>query len=40
MIQFSKPFMKGKELSYIEEAHSNGSLAGDGPFAKRCHDWL
>jgi dTDP-4-amino-4,6-dideoxygalactose transaminase len=32
--------MTGKELYYIAEAHFNGSLAGDGPFTKRCHDWL
>src|SRR5690606_23767404 len=24
----------------IAEAHFNGSLAGDGPFTKRCHAWL
>jgi len=32
--------MTGKELYYIAEAHFNGSLAGDGPFTKRCHSWL
>lgn len=32
--------MTGKELYYIAEAHFNGSLAGDGPFTKRCHAWL
>jgi len=32
--------MTGKELVYIAEAHLNGSLAGDGPFTKRCHSWL
>ncbi len=32
--------MTGKELSYIAEAHFNGFLAGDGPFTKRCHEWL
>ena len=32
--------MTGKELHYIAEAHFNGSLAGDGPFTKRCHAWL
>lgn len=39
-IPFNKPYMSGKELSYIAEAHFNGKLAGDGPFTKRCHDWL
>ena len=39
-IPFNKPFMTGKELFYIAEAHFNGMLAGDGPFTKRCHEWL
>lgn len=40
MIPFNKPYMTGKELSYIAEAHANGMLAGDGPFTRRCHAWL
>ncbi len=40
VIPFNKPYMTGKELRHIEEAHSNCRLAGDGPFTKRCHDWL
>ncbi|MFM9384320.1 dTDP-4-amino-4,6-dideoxygalactose transaminase [Pseudomonas sp. UV AK001] len=39
-IPFNWPHMTGKELYYIAEAHFNGSLAGDGPFTKRCHRWL
>ena len=39
-IPFNWPHMTGKELDYIIEAHANGSLAGDGPFTKRCHGWL
>jgi len=39
-IPFNWPYMTGKELYYIAEAHSNGSLAGDGLFTKRCHSWL
>lgn len=39
-IPFNWPHMTGKELYYIAEAHFNGSLAGDGPFTKRCHKWL
>lgn len=39
-IPFNWPYMTGKELYYIAEAHFNGSLAGDGPFTKRCHRWL
>lgn len=39
-IPFNWPHMTGKELDYIAEAHFNGSLAGDGPFTKRCHSWI
>ena len=39
-IPFNWPHMTGNELHYIAQAHSNGTLAGDGPFTKRCHSWL
>jgi dTDP-4-amino-4,6-dideoxygalactose transaminase len=39
-IPFNKPFMTGKELFYIAEAHFNDKLAGDGPYTKNCHAWL
>lgn len=39
-IPFNKPFMTGKELWYISQAHHNGQLSGDGPFTKKCHNWL
>lgn len=39
-IPFNLPYMTGKELEYIAEAHLNGHLAGDGPFTMRCHRWL
>jgi dTDP-4-amino-4,6-dideoxygalactose transaminase len=38
-IPFNRPYMTGKELFYIAEAHFNGMLAGDGPFTTRCHGW-
>lgn len=40
MIRFNRPYMTGKELGFIEQAHRNGHLSGDGPFTKICHDWL
>jgi dTDP-4-amino-4,6-dideoxygalactose transaminase len=40
MIPFNKPYMTGRELSYIAEAHANGHLAGNGAFSKRCSAWL
>ncbi|KAB1113796.1 dTDP-4-amino-4,6-dideoxygalactose transaminase [Neorhizobium galegae] len=39
-IEFNRPFMTGKELYYIAEAKFGNMLAGDGPFTKRCHEWL
>ena len=39
-IPFNKPYMTGKELWYIAQAHANGHLAGDGSFTKRCSAWL
>lgn len=39
-IPFNRPFMTGKELYYIAEAKFGNKLAGDGPFTKRCHEWL
>lgn len=40
MIPFNKPYMTGKELWYISQAHHRGMLAGDGYFTKACHSWL
>lgn len=40
MIPFNKPYMTGKELFYITQAHKNGILAGDGPYTKYCNKWL
>lgn len=39
-IPFNKPYMTGKELWYISQAHANGHLAGDGIFTDRCNAWL
>lgn len=39
-VPFNRPYMTGKELSNIAEAHLRGKLAGDGPMTKRCHEWL
>lgn len=40
IIPFNKPFMTGRELWYIAQAHTNGHLSGDGSFTKKCHAWL
>jgi dTDP-4-amino-4,6-dideoxygalactose transaminase len=40
VIPFNKPYMTGKELWYIAQAHANGHLAGDGAFTGKCSAWL
>ena len=40
MIPFNKPYLTGRELHYIAEAHARGQLAGDGYFTKKCNAWL
>jgi dTDP-4-amino-4,6-dideoxygalactose transaminase len=40
IVPFNKPWMTGKELDYIREAHAAGHLSGDGMFSKRCEAWL
>ncbi|MGH8061445.1 MAG: dTDP-4-amino-4,6-dideoxygalactose transaminase [Pseudoxanthomonas sp.] len=39
-IPFNKPYMTGRELSCIAQAHANGHLSGDGQFTKYCNAWL
>ena len=40
IIPFNKPYMTGKELWYVSQAHASGHLAGDGQFTKKCSAWL
>lgn len=40
IIPFNTPYMTGRELEYIAQAHRNRHLAGDGEFTKKCHAWL
>lgn len=39
-IPFNRPFLTGKELGYIEQAHQNLMLSGDGPLTAFCERWL
>jgi dTDP-4-amino-4,6-dideoxygalactose transaminase len=39
-IPFNRPYLTGRELSFIAEAHQHGQLSGDGIFTKRCQGWL
>ena len=40
MIPFNKPYMTGKELWYISQAHAKGHLAGDGSYTRLCNEWI
>lgn len=40
IIPFNKPYMTGRELGYIAEAHFRGHLSGDGSFTHRCQKWM
>lgn len=40
LIPFNKPYMTGKELWNIAQAHAKGHLAGDGSYTKLCNKWI
>ena len=40
IIPFNKPSTVGKENEYVAEAIASGQIAGDGPFAARCQQFL
>jgi dTDP-4-amino-4,6-dideoxygalactose transaminase len=39
-LPFNRPFLTGREFEYMRQAADNAHLAGDGPFTRRCHEWL
>ncbi|RUL73163.1 dTDP-4-amino-4,6-dideoxygalactose transaminase [Dyella choica] len=39
-IPFNRPYLVGKELDYIAQAHANGHISGDGSFTRQCHTLL
>jgi dTDP-4-amino-4,6-dideoxygalactose transaminase len=40
MINFNVPPFTGKEMDYIREAVENQKICGDGPFTKKCNEWI
>lgn len=40
MIDFNVPPFVGKEFDYMKEAVSNHKICGDGPFTKKCDEWI
>ncbi len=39
-IPFNKPWLSGKELSYIEDAVSRGKISGNGYYTQKCQDFF
>lgn len=39
-IPFNRPYVSGSEVAYIRDALASSTHAGDGPFTKRCQDWI
>ncbi len=39
-IPFNRPCLAGNEYKYIAEAIAGGHASGDGPFTRRCHEFL
>lgn len=39
-IPFNRPCLAGNEYEYIAQAIANGHASGDGPFTRKCHEFL
>ncbi len=40
MINFNVPPFTGKEIEYIRQAVDNQKICGDGPFTRKCSEWI
>ena len=40
MIPFNRPHATGREFGYVQQAIDAGHLSGNGPFDRRCGEWL
>jgi dTDP-4-amino-4,6-dideoxygalactose transaminase len=40
MIDFNIPPFTGKEMEYMKQAVDNRKICGDGPFTKKCEQWM
>ncbi|SEH30301.1 dTDP-4-amino-4,6-dideoxygalactose transaminase [Magnetospirillum fulvum] len=39
-VPFNRPFLTSHEEAYLQEVLASRRLCGDGPFTRRCQDWL
>lgn len=40
MIPFNKPYISGKELTYIQDAVARGKISGNGFYTQKCHQFF
>ena len=40
LIHFNVPPFVGTEFQYMQEAVNNHKICGDGPFTKKCDEWM
>lgn len=40
VVPYSRPYLTGNELSYLEKLCSLGYMAGNGPFTRKCQAWI
>ena len=40
MINFNVPPYTGREMEYIKQTVENQKICGDGPFTKKCNEWI
>jgi dTDP-4-amino-4,6-dideoxygalactose transaminase len=40
IIPFNKPYLTGKEISYIEDAVKSGKISGNGKYTQLCQQWF
>src|SRR5690625_7245697 len=40
MIPFNKPCVTGNEAAHIQEVIGQNKMSGNGPFSKKCTEWL
>lgn len=40
LISYNAPYISGNEIDYINEVLASRNLSGNGPFTRKCQDWL
>jgi dTDP-4-amino-4,6-dideoxygalactose transaminase len=40
LLPFNRPYLTGREILYIEDAHNRGQLSGDGFYTQQSAEWL